>query len=146
MGKKKKDTDFIDGIFDDEVVNESTTYKTFTFLNYDPLHCQQFNYLAKISKNIYNSSIYCIQIFNKFKFALFKKLFFALETNPSINTSLFINNKLLEYHQLYSNINPHIKSNNNYIYSCIINEIKTTNLVIKTSNIDLSYWTISEEF
>jgi putative transposase len=136
MGKKKKDTNFIDNIFDDEISNESTKYKTFTFLDYDPLHLQQFNYLAKISKNIYNSSIYCIQIFNKFKFRLFKKLFFALKNDPSIDTSLFINNKLLEFHQLYSNINQHIKSNNNYIYSNIINEIKTTNLVIKTSNIN----------
>ena len=117
MGKKKKDTDFIDEIFDnDNIANVSTTYKTFTFLDYDQLHCQQFNYLAKISKNIYNSSIYCIQIFNKFKFGLFKKLFFALKNDPSIDTSLFINNKLLECHQLYSNINSHIKTNNNYIY------------------------------
>ena len=53
MGKKKKNIDFVDDIFDDEVINNLTTYKSFTFLDYDPLHLQQFNYLAKISKNIY---------------------------------------------------------------------------------------------
>jgi putative transposase len=138
MGKKKKNADIIgDDVIVDTVINDLTTYKTFTFLDHNPLHLVQFNYLAKISRNIYNSSIYCIQIFNKFKYSLFKKLYFTINDDTSIDTSLFINNKLLEYHKMYSNINQYIKSNNNYIYSNIMKEIKITKLVIKTSNINL---------
>jgi putative transposase len=138
MGKKKKNADIIgDDVIVDTVINDLTTYKTFTFLDHNPLHLVQFNYLAKISRNIYNSSIYCIQIFNKFKYLLFKKLYFTINDDTSIDTSLFINNKLLEYHKMYSNINQYIKSNNNYIYSNIMKEIKITKLVIKTSNINL---------
>ena len=92
--------------------------------------------MAKISKNVYNSSIYCIQIFNKFKYKIFKKLFFQLKSNPNINTSQFIKNELLTCHQIYSNIKQHIQSNNNYIYKTICYDLKISNTNIKNSNIN----------
>ena len=137
MIKKKK----ISNIFDDDNDNDNNNniddiYRAITFYDYNLLHLKQFNYLGKISKNIYNSSIYCIQIFNKFKNKIFKKLYFNIIKDINIDSSEFIKNKLIYYHSLYSNLNNYIKNNNNYIYKSIITELNNYNIIIKNSNIN----------
>jgi IS605 OrfB family transposase len=104
--------------------------------------------LAKISKNVYNSTIYCIQIFNYFKLSLYKELYQELKNNSKIDIDKFINHKLINYYDLYSKISSYIKSNNNYIYKFIINEIKLCKTIIKNSNylkyIDLFTFTLNK--
>jgi hypothetical protein len=133
MGKKKKDTDLFD---DYNAPKLAESYKTLTYFDNDQLHFKLFNYLGHISKNIYNSSIYCIQVFNKFKNIIFKQLYFKLKSNPNIDSSDFIKTKLIYYHQVYSNIKQYIQSNNNYIYKIIAEELKISKTNIKNSNID----------
>lgn len=38
-------------------------------------YCNIFNYITKISKNVYNSAIYCITIFNKYSNNIFEQIF-----------------------------------------------------------------------
>ena len=116
--KKKSNIDLTEEDNEDYEDDDNNTdcYKTLTYFDHNNVHFKTFNFLAKISKNVYNNSIYCIQIFNKFKYDIFKKLYFQLKNNSNIDTSNFIKNELLYYYQIYSNIKQNIQSNNNYIY------------------------------
>ena len=122
-----------DNYNDDE---NSDCYKTLNYFDNNNVHYKTFNFLAKISKNVYNASIYCIQIFNKFKYDIFKKLYFQLKNNSNIDTSNFIKNELLYYYQIYSNIKQKIQYNNNYIYKIITDDLRITKINIKNSNIN----------
>ena len=122
-------------------IQEKSKYKCFSFYDNDPLHCQIFKELGKISKNIYNISIYSIQVFNYFKIQLYETLYNDLleeQKNKKIinkiNESEYINNKLNNYFILYSSLKDHIKNNNNYIYKFIINYITINKIIIKNSN------------
>jgi len=109
-------------------------YKCFTYYDNDQFHHKIFNELGKISKNIYNLSIYSIQIFNLFKIKLYENLYNELKKNNKINTSEFVKNKLIEYFELYSSIKDKLQNNNSYIYKFIINYITTNKIIIKNSN------------
>ena len=137
--KFKKD-ELIDNIFDDDCENNNeeysskNNYQTFCYYDHNQLHLKMYTELAKISKNVYNSTIYCIQIFNYFKLPLYKKLYHQLKINPNIDTGKFIKNQLIKYYNVYSKISSYIKSNNNYIYKFIINEISQYKIIIRNSN------------
>jgi len=70
-------------------VQDKPKYKCFTFYDYNPLHLQIFQELGKISKNIYNTTIYSIQVFNYFKIELYKNLY-----NELINEQKLINRRV----------------------------------------------------
>ena len=114
--------------------NNKSNYQTITYYDKNKLHFKIYTELAKISKNIYNSTIYCIKIFNYFKLKLYKNLYKQLKINPLIDTSKFIKNQLINYHELYSKLSKHIKINHNYIYKYIIGELKSCKIIIKNSN------------
>lgn len=92
--------------------------------------------MGKISKSVYNLSIYSIQIFNYFKIELYSHLYDKLLIDKSIDTDSYIKNELIKYFDLYSSINKHIMNNNNYIYKYIINYVNNNNIIIKNSNYD----------
>ncbi len=48
--------------------------KTITIYIKNKDHENIFNYMTKISKNVYNSAIYCITIFNKYSNNIFKQI------------------------------------------------------------------------
>ena len=55
-------------------LQDKPEYKCFYFYDNDPFHYKIYKELGKISKNIYNISIYSIQVFNYFKIELYKNL------------------------------------------------------------------------
>lgn len=112
------------------------SYKCLCYYDYNNRHTQIFRELGKISKSVYNLSIYSIQIFNYFKIELYSHLYDKLLIDKSIDTDSYIKNELIKYFDLYSSINKHIMSNNNYIYKYIINYVNNNNIVIKNSNYD----------
>jgi hypothetical protein len=117
MGKKKKDTDLFD---DYNAPKLAESYKTLTYFDNDQLHFKLFNYLGHISKNIYNSSIYCIQVFNKFKNIIFKQLYFKLKSNPNgYGTLKIINEKYIQW-EWFRNIDKTFKSSDKILISNLI--------------------------
>ena len=127
-------------------VQNKPEYKCFSFYDHNPLHLQIFKELGKISKNIYNTTIYSIQVFNYFKIELYKKLYNELINEQKliknkkknkkelIDVPEYIKNKLIYYFDLYSSLKEHLKNNNNYIYKFIINYITSNKIIIKNSN------------
>ena len=115
-------------------IQDKPDYKCFHFFDNDPFHYKIFKELGKISKNIYNTTIYSIQVFNYFKIELYKNLYTDLIKDTNINISEYINSKLIYYFNLYSSLKDKLNSNNNYIYKYIINYINTNKIIIKNSN------------
>jgi IS605 OrfB family transposase len=115
-------------------IQDKPEYKCFHFFDNDPFHYKIFKELGKISKNIYNTTVYSIQVFNYFKIELYKNLYTDLIKDNNINISEYINSKLINYFNLYSSLKDKLTNNNNYIYKYIINYINTNKIIIKNSN------------
>jgi len=110
---------------------DKVEYKTFYYYDHDENHNKVFNELGKISKNIYNLTLYCIQIFNFYKTTLYEKLYNELANDKTIDCDKFIKDNLSDYFDLYSSLKIHLQENNKYIYKTIINYIKNNNILIK---------------
>lgn len=115
-------------------LQDKPEYKCFYFYDNDPFHYKIYKELGKISKNIYNISIYSIQVFNYFKIELYKNLFNEIIKDNNIDTYEYINSNLINYFNLYSSLKDKLKENNNYIYKYIINYITINKIIIKNSN------------
>lgn len=113
---------------------DKVEYKTFYYYDYDEHHIKVFNELGKISKNIYNLTLYCIQIFNFYKTKLYEDLYNELAINNKIDCDQFIKDNLSKYFDLYSSLKDKLQENNNYVYKFIINYINNNNILIKNSN------------
>ena len=114
--------------------HKKSIHLTFYAFSNNKFNNNLFYKLGKISKNIYNSTIYSIQVFNTFKFDLYKNLYNDLLINNNINISEYINKKLSKYHDIYSDIKKKIDHNNKFIYKYIINDIKFSNIIVKNIN------------
>ena len=79
-----------------------SSHLTFALLSKNQFNNNIFYNLGKVSKNIYNLSIYSTQIFNKFKIELYKNLYYELQNNNELDVSDYINKKLVFYFDLYS--------------------------------------------
>ena len=101
-----------------------------------------FDYMTKVSKNIYNSTIFCSTIFNKYKCDIFKQIYvnFKNKYNKYILTeendiSTIIKNEiekniyeLYDYkYDQYIKLNSLITANNKIIYAFIRNLLKPIN-------------------
>ena len=110
------------------------SYKCFYIYSYEKLNNKLFFELMKISKNVYNSTLYTTNIFNLFKCSIYKKLYDELTKNKNIICNDFVKKELTFYYDLYTKLKDDIKSNNKYIYSFIVNDIKSKNIIVKNSN------------
>ena len=90
-------------------VQDKPEYKCFSFFDNDPFHYKIYNELGKISKNVYNLSIYSIQVFNYFKLELYANLKNELEKDINFDTYKYINSKLIHYFDLYSSLKDKLK-------------------------------------
>ena len=129
MSKKKKK---INNITLDTPIKPN--YKCFNYFNYDNFDNKIFFELGKTSKTVYNLTIYCINIFNYFKYKLYSELYNHISNDNNFNYSDFIKNKLIFYFDLYSSINKFIKQNNDYIYKYIKDYILLHNIIIENNN------------
>ncbi len=119
-------------------------YKSFYYYLHNPLQKEIFNYLGGISKNIYNTGLYSIQVFNLFKTTIYNELYNYIIKNKVYDKKIcddYVKDKLNCYFDLYSSLKDKIKTNNNYIYKHITSFIKSNNIIIKNSNI---YYYISK--
>lgn len=116
---------------------KKSTHLTFCSYSKNNFNNDIFYKLGKISKNIYNITIYSIQVFNTFKIELYKNLYNELIINNEMDISKYINKKLLEYYEIYSSIKTKINNNNNIIYKYIINDINTNNIIVKNNNYNI---------
>lgn len=113
-----------------------------------------FDHMTKISKNIYNCTIYCSTIFNKYKQDIFKQLYISFknkygdefknlkvpdkkkELSGKIKEEIEIDiYKLYDKKYVnYSNLNKTIMNNNRIIYQFIKNLLKPTDNICLLTN------------
>ena len=113
-----------------------TVYKTLTYYDDNKFNKMIFNYLMKISKNVYNTAIYSNEIYSIFKYELYEKLYNKLLKNKNIDCNDYVNKELLKYFDIFSQIKNDIKSNNSIIYGLITQYIKNNNIIIHNDNIN----------
>jgi len=113
-----------------------TVYKTLTYYDDNKFNKMIFNYLMKISKNVYNTAIYSNEIYNIFKYELYEKLYNKLIKNKNIDCNDYVNTELLKYFDIYSQIKNDINNNNFIIYGLITQYIKDNNIIIHNDNIN----------
>lgn len=113
-----------------------TVYKSLTYYDDNKFNKMIFNYLMKISKNVYNTAIFSNEIYNLFKFELYEKLYNKLLIKTNINCNDYVNKELLKYFDIYSQIKNDIKNNNNILYRIITDYLKDNNIIVHNNNID----------
>ena len=109
-------------------------YKTLTYYDYNNFNKKIFRYLGYYSKKLYNQYIFCYQIYEIYKYDIFKNLHDDLAKNININCDTYISNKLSECIDNYILIKNEHKLNNSYIYKKIIEHIRKNNIIVKNSN------------
>lgn len=111
-------------------------YKCFSFYSKNQVDDKVLSYIGSISKNVYNITLFCKKYYDLYKVKLYKDLYNSnaiLVGKEEVQT--FLSNQILVNYEKYEHIYEHIKSNNNYIYKRIVNELKITNFVITTDNV-----------
>ena len=71
--------------------------KTLTMEVNDSEKHRIFNYLTKISKNVYNATIFCILVYNKYKQAIFKEIFELIKNESENEIRLLDSKENIEY-------------------------------------------------
>ena len=106
-------------------MNSNVKLKTITmFVNNKGNH-RIFNYMTKISKNIYNSTIYCATIYMKYKHAIFKEIHNQIKSQISTQSidKTLIEKLIYDLYELkyneYTKTNKIINHNNEIIYKFI---------------------------
>ena len=95
-------------------------------------------FMSKITKNIYNITIFSHLLFLRYKRSIFKDLYdYIIQNNIKIHSEL-IDTKLLsifdKYYKYYIGIKNDIDSNNENIYKYIINKIHNKKIIINSNN------------
>lgn len=132
MTKKKKPLD------DD---NLDSFRRTLTaYYNFSANDMKIIDFMATISKNIFNTTIFCCSIFDKYKDNIFRELYFFVK-NTGVKLSLqSIDNELLTIYEKYYNEHctnkDKIRTYNDFIYKYIINTIIKKNIIIVNDNFD----------
>jgi hypothetical protein len=113
--------------------NQNPTHLSYSFYDKNQLNNMMCDNLCIESYKVYNLSIFCTEIFNLYKFHIYKSIY----RNKKIKNGQYddiIINKLMYYFDEYVKIKNKIKTNNNYIYKYIISYITQNNIIIKKSN------------
>jgi len=91
-----------------------------------------FKFLSVISKNTYNTTIYISSIYIKYKDEIYRYAFTEYLKHKSSNKKDFFYEKIYEkfeyFYNLHSSENSVIQKNNNFLYSKIIEKLKSENL------------------
>ena len=123
------------------------------YLNLDKYQSNIYKFISSIYRNIYNSSIFCTTIFNKFKYDLYKKIYYDIkkirevqnnkdnQNSKSISDSV-VHSSLDNYYDFYVKHKDAINKNNNFLYKFVIDKLKSyggvmTNHVFKLLRYDL---------
>ena len=95
------------------------------------------NHLTGISKNIYNTSVFCTEIYYRYKQKIYEKLYELINSNSIRNLDVFYN-KLFElyeqYYKHYQRIYKTLFANNKIIYNFISTYFLPNELEITRSN------------
>jgi hypothetical protein len=87
------------------------------------------NFLSKISKNIYNTTIYIYSIYLKYNSIIYRTIIKEIE-DGILQSNDSVDNRIYELLQYFYNINTSkdskIKENNNYLYKKIKEKLKDT--------------------
>ena len=106
-------------------------------------HEKVFNIMTKYAKNIYNCTIFCYNVYLKYKNDIFKDLHDKLSESkiPSVKKDKqnFINNELFmifdKYHLKYSDSFKDLINNNKVIFDYIINDDELNQYKVFNSNL-----------
>ena len=127
MGKKKKLTNDSDTITKTLVVKHKFTKNELSVIKF----------MSNVSKNIFNSTVFCHSIFLKYKNNIYKDLYIHIKKNKIKKYDMSIDSKLYEiyekYYLHYCNIKNDLENNNEIIYKYIIGTM-TTKKIIMTNN------------
>jgi hypothetical protein len=97
----------------DDDIQDTVKKKTYSvFLNPDRYINNIFKYMAGISKNVYNTTVYIYSIFIKYKSEIFKTLFDELNSRKkkqNFNIDIRLHDLLLYFYTLHSDTNSKIK-------------------------------------
>jgi hypothetical protein len=115
------------------IMSSDVKLKTISMYVKNKTHHRIFDYMTKISKNIYNSTIFCTNILIKYKSEIFKEIYLQIKNKqiPLIKIEiekLFYNLYDTKYEH-YILTSPIIKKNNEIIYKFIVNILKNQELV-----------------
>lgn len=107
---------------DDEEKDTSKVKTQVVFHKFTPNELTVLRFMSKISKNVYNISIFCFEVFHTYKDKIFSEVYSSVENNEVKNV-VECDQKILEiydkYHQHYCNIRQQLKTNNDFIYGFI---------------------------
>jgi putative transposase len=118
-----------------ELINkDKPEFKCFNIFSYNKLSNNIFYELMKISKNVYNSTLYSYNIFYLYQNKVYKYVYEEYIKNKNIDCEIFFKNKMTEYYNDHSKLYEHIKQNNNYIYNFIKNYITINEIIINNDN------------
>ena len=111
--------------------------------NYNPDQHRIIEFMAHESKNIYNTTIFFIQLYFKFSNEIYQELDILVSLKKIKNIEQFDNGfyELFDkYYQRYTRINPIRKKNNDIIYGFIKKNIKDITLI------NSNYYHIKDSF
>jgi putative transposase len=102
------------------------------------------------SKNVFNLSLFCYNVFDTYKTNIYNELLVLVKNDINIiknNKKIIIRrdydeiiiDKLINYFDEYVKIKDQIKINNNEIYKYIINYLTTNNIIITKTNFEVTY-------
>lgn len=118
---------------------DNPTHLSFSFYDKNEINHLFYDKLMTETKNVYNLTLFCYNIFDLYKHELYNYLFNIVQNDISNNTlnddyDIIIIDKLIIYFDDYVKIKDYIKNNNYYIYKFIINYINENNIIINNKN------------
>lgn len=96
------------------------------YLNKDDCKTQILREMSKLSKDVYNFSIFCTEIYNKYKNDIYKKLYEGIVKDLYKDKDTFYTELYQIYDHYYNEFIKNkdvLKNNNNIIYEYIVNSI-----------------------
>jgi IS605 OrfB family transposase len=109
-------------IMDEEEDNKTKTKAQVIFSHFTDQELDILHFMTSISKNIYNTTIYCSQIFFRYKSKIFQEVYDTVLAGRIKNIDQ-CDSKIMtvyqKYFNHYTNIKQHLITNNNFIYNFI---------------------------
>ena len=97
-------------------------------------------FMSKISKNVFNVTVFCHSIFEKYKSSIYEELYNFIINNEIQSYSLNIDSQLQKiyekYYLHYCETKDDVSNNNQIIYEYIIEKIEKHKIVINNHNYD----------
>jgi transposase len=131
-------------------IPDKPKFLSFSFYDKDEVNKLFYEKLMIETKNIYNLTLFCYNIFDLYKKNIYDDLLEIVKKDINLiknNNKLIINtdydlviiDKLIYYFDEYVKIKDQIKINNTEIYKYIINYINSNNIILTKNNFDDIY-------